>query len=393
MRIVILAALVAVTVAAAPYYSHKNPVDGSYIVGLKDTSSKDKVKTYLEKSGLNVAATYRKAFHIESQDAELVKAICELDDVLYVEEDALFDPPKMAGARSVNPNLLMPWGHDRIDQKNQPLDGLFEPVGNGKGIDIYVFSTGIDYDDEEFEGRATNFFEGNSGTDGYDCWDTMPGGTSAASVAAGQVYGVAKEANILSVQIANCQGQIRTQWFMAGVDAILAQNDNRAMPGVCFMGGYEAGSSATLTEYTKNLLRAGYFVVGASGDSLDWADNFWPGVLFPERGLLITGGTQNNDRRDPNSNHGQAVEIWAPGNDIPSITYSDTGSTLRSQSNSVLAAAHTAGVVAIAAAFDATWTNEVLECEIENQSTKGVVLDILGDPLGGENKNKLLYCP
>ena len=34
------------------------------------------------------------------------------------------------------------WALDRIDQVSPVLDGIFEPGGDGEGVDIYILDTG-----------------------------------------------------------------------------------------------------------------------------------------------------------------------------------------------------------------------------------------------------------
>ena len=66
---------------------------------------------------------------------------------------------------------------------------LFLIVAKGTGVDIYIFAEGIEYDNEEFGGRALHGeFMPESGCANF--------GTELASLAAGRDYGVAKNATI-----------------------------------------------------------------------------------------------------------------------------------------------------------------------------------------------------
>ena len=40
------------------------------------------------------------------------------------------------------------WALDRIDQVSPVLDGIFEPGGDGEGVDIYILDTG---NEDDFE--------------------------------------------------------------------------------------------------------------------------------------------------------------------------------------------------------------------------------------------------
>ena len=39
----------------------------------------------------------------------------------------------------------LPYHLDRIDQRQLPFDGVYDPFGDGEGVDIYILDTGISY--------------------------------------------------------------------------------------------------------------------------------------------------------------------------------------------------------------------------------------------------------
>ena len=66
---------------------------------------------------------------------------------------------------------------------------IFLIAATGTGVDIYILVEGIEYDNEEFGGRALHGeFMPESGCANF--------GTELASLAAGRDYGVAKNATI-----------------------------------------------------------------------------------------------------------------------------------------------------------------------------------------------------
>ena len=66
----------------------------------------------------------------------------------YVEEDRVIYGGAVRNTTS--------WGLDRIDSSKANLDHRFDlPCGlTGKGVDVYVLDTGVNYDHKEFSGKV-----------------------------------------------------------------------------------------------------------------------------------------------------------------------------------------------------------------------------------------------
>ena len=60
---------------------------------------------------------------------KIVLQIKDLDNVEFVEEETFAE-------------ASLSWALDRIDQASPVLDGIFEPGGDGEGVDIYILDTG-----------------------------------------------------------------------------------------------------------------------------------------------------------------------------------------------------------------------------------------------------------
>src|SRR5207249_221107 len=63
-----------------------------------------------------------------------------------------------------------PWGLDRVDQRNLPLNYTYTYTNTGAGVNVYVIDTGIRPTHQEFGGRASIAadFVGD-GQNGNDC--------------------------------------------------------------------------------------------------------------------------------------------------------------------------------------------------------------------------------
>ncbi|XP_041379535.1 LOW QUALITY PROTEIN: proteinase R-like, partial [Gigantopelta aegis] len=134
------------------------------------------------------------------QNNYLIIQIKDLDNVEFVEEETFAE-------------ASLSWALDRIDQVSPVLDGIFEPEGDGEGVDIYILDTGINVNHNEFDGNRA-IYPGYDPVDNY--YGTNPTGqdcdghgTHVASLACGKTYGVAKKANCYSVPAVQTRRVIR----------------------------------------------------------------------------------------------------------------------------------------------------------------------------------------
>ena len=75
----------------------------------------------------------------------------QLDGVDHIEEE------DEARGDSMLQGWPIPWHLDRLDEElgqNRSLDRYYQPIGTGKGVDVYILDSGIRYEHSEFEFRA-----------------------------------------------------------------------------------------------------------------------------------------------------------------------------------------------------------------------------------------------
>ncbi len=68
-----------------------------------------------------------------------------------------------------------PWGLDRIDQEDFPLNTMYNYEYDGTGVDVYIGDTGARSTHNDFGGRVEcfydYFYDAQGGSNGERCWD------------------------------------------------------------------------------------------------------------------------------------------------------------------------------------------------------------------------------
>jgi len=188
------------------------------------------------------------AVEMSPEDAE---ALSQDFRVKYVEEDGVVT----LDATQSNP----PWGLDRIDQRNLPLNAIYTFNWTGSGVRAYVIDTGIRTTHTQFGGRASNVFDAFGGS-GADC---NGHGTHVSGTIGGSTYGVAKSAMLRGVRVLDCNGSGSNSGVIAGVDWVTNNHINPAVANMSLGGG----ASSALDTAVNNLANSGVPIAVAAGNS------------------------------------------------------------------------------------------------------------------------------
>ncbi|MFJ1777542.1 S8 family peptidase [Streptomyces anulatus] len=349
-------------------------IPGSYIVTLKETAgfraSADQGKQLIAGYGGRIERTYTSA--LNGYAAELSSAGAKR----LAADPAVASVEQNQKVHSTATQTNAPWGLDRIDQPNLPLNGTFTyPDSAGVDTTVYVLDTGVRITHQDIVGRASN---------GYDfvdndnvAQDGNGHGTHVATTAAGTVYGVAKKAKIVAVRVLNNSGSGTTAGVIAGVDWITANHVASSVANVSLGGG----PSTTLDNAVRRSIASGVTYSIAAGNSNAPASGFSPARVET---ALTVGATTRTDARATYSNHGPLVDLFAPGSDITAGWATSDTATYTGNGTS-FAAPHVAGAAAVYLTNHPGSSPAAVGTALVNGATSNVLTGI-----GTGSPNKLL---
>ncbi|MET9479537.1 S8 family peptidase [Streptomyces sp. NPDC006638] len=349
-------------------------VSGSYIVTLKKTAGfsarATEGKQLIAGYGGKVTRTYTSALNGYAASLSGTEAARLAADPAV--ESVEQDQKVYATATQTN----APWGLDRIDQANLPLNGTYTyPDSAGGNTTVYVLDTGVRITHQQIAGRASYGYDfvDNDATaqDGYGH------GTHVATTVAGTTYGVAKKAKIVAVRVLGNDGSGTTAGVIAGVDWITANHVASSVANVSLGGG----ASTTLDNAVKNSIASGVTYSIAAGNAGAPAANYSP-ARVPT--ALTVGATTRTDARASYSNYGASVDLFAPGSAITAGWNSSDTATYTGDGTS-FAAPHVAGAAAVYLTNHPGASPATVAAALVNGATSNVLTGI-----GTGSPNKLL---
>ncbi|MGC5050789.1 S8 family peptidase [Micromonospora sp. DT48] len=357
-----------------------NAVSGSYLVVLNTDavgaagSSKarsavpDRAKTLVKRYGGTVSDTYSAALtgFAAKMTATQAARLAANPAVAYVEQD------QVVSIQATQTNA--PWGLDRIDQRNRPLNGTFTYPNTASNVRAYIIDTGIRTSHNQFGGRAT----WGTNTVDRNNTDCNGHGTHVAGTVGGSTYGVAKGVRLIAVKVLNCSGGGTTTSVVNGVNWVTA---NAVKPAVANMslGG---GASTSIDNAVRNSIASGVTYAVAAGNSSANACNYSPARTST---AITVGSTTNTDARSSFSNYGSCVHIFAPGSSIASAWHTSNTAT-NTISGTSMASPHVAGAAALVLGANPSYSPAQVKSYLVNNATTGVV----SNP-GSGSPNRLLF--
>lgn len=326
-------------------------IPDQYIVVFKTGTSRETVQRALSNVkalGGTVGFTYQSALvgFSAKLSPKALAAVRAFDGIDYIEPDQKLTLDSV----QVNP----PQGLDRTSERLLPLDKRYTFSETGLGVHVYVIDRGIDITHSEFAGRTL----GNSVTfvnDAYgfsDCpvanaTGVIGHGTFVAGIIGGATVGIAKQATLHSVRVADCTGSVASNATLAaGIDWVTA---NAMTPAVANIS-IGSGASSVIDTAVTNAIAANITVVVSAGNGK--TDSCTRSPARAPAAITVGAIDPNSDKvwQNPNvstlgSNFGPCVDLFAPGFNILSADISSSTATRLDQGTS-FAAPHVSGIAA-----------------------------------------------
>lgn len=310
--------------------------------------------------------------------AELLDARPELE---FAEEDGsvTIDLPAVSQPPAARSTDAPPWNLARI--------GLLGAAATGKGVRVWVLDTGINPTHEDLRGRVTlvGFVRGLFSVKDCDsnsderCLDDDGHGTHVAGIVAGTRFGVAREAQVLSMRVLNKDGSGKTSTIVGSLKKIVDRRKPGDIVNLSLGGG---GYTPSVTAALKKLTEAGVHVIVAAGnDDVDSCQGSFSG----NKPIFVVGSSNSRNDRSSFSNWGECLDLYAPGEWIEAADYKkDTDYTVKSGTS--MAAPHVAGVAALFLQNSRSASPEALYHFLKASAKWGALTSLKpGDP------NRLLY--
>ena len=214
-------------------------------------------------------------------------------------------------------------------------------------------------------------------------------GTHVASLAVGNVSGLARCANVYSVRVLDCNGRGPYSVIIDGLNYAAKRIRDSNRPAVILMslGG---SFSSSLNQVVTNVVNQGIPVVASAGNDRGNACTKSPAS---NPGAITVAGTLIGDYINFNTNAGPCVDILAPGAHVTAASHTcSTCSCTKVVSGTSMAAALVSGAVALLLEKDPLLSPANISDKLKENCLKNAISFLfLGNGYKSTTKNCFLH--
>ncbi|KAI1639952.1 peptidase S8/S53 domain-containing protein [Biscogniauxia mediterranea] len=387
------AALAAPTIV--PRLEQRAAIPGKYIVTLKTDATPTEVETHLawvsdvHKRSLNTRSTagVEKTFNISSWSAyagefddATIEEIKNNPEVAEVEPDYEMYLWGFAEneKRALTTQSSATWGLGTLSHRSSGSTSYIYDSSAGAGTYAYIVDSGVLVSHNQFGGRASLGYNAVGGQH----VDTLGHGTHVAGTIGGSTYGVAKQANLISVKVfRGAEGTTSTilDGFNWAVNDIVSKSREGRSAINLSLGG---PASSTWTRAVDAAYNSGVLSVVAAGNGDEFGNPLPVSSQSPASApnALTVGAIDSRWRPASFTNYGAGVDIMAPGVDVLS-SYIGSNSATDTLSGTSMATPHVVGLVLYLQALEGLSTPAAVTNRIKALGTSGKITGTLsGSP-------------
>ncbi|KXT10915.1 hypothetical protein AC579_3490 [Pseudocercospora musae] len=294
-----------------------------------------------------------------SMKSHCLDLLANMSDISHVEKTISISHASIPTTMDVRTNA--PWGLQRISTSSNAKLSTGSPSAMdytytytdsnlGSGSDIYILDTGLYTAHNVFSGRAKMLWSYDN-----DLSDQDGHGTHVSGTAAGNILGVASNANIFGIKTLSSDGSGWSSNVVAGIDFAIKTHESRSAKGsVISMSLASSSPVSAINAAVAAAISSGIHVCVAAGNAATDACSSSPASTGGSRGAAITVGAIDITNTPASfSNYGSCVDVYAPGVNVIS-SWIGAPNLVNSLSGTSMATPHVTGIIAYAMAKNST---------------------------------------